>query len=175
MRPFGELVAALFSRRLQQLNLPLSSLDTSQGITSEIVRLADRKSGEIVYTAWLRQLIGSGDVLYAGCYSIGQTPQFPYPCVKVVFPLPNGSAVVILKPSNAENNSLLITSAGERFGDPGFYFVVRNSQGNTYARYVRALQETMHVYKSSDGTLRTDHKLRLFGRTFLRIHYRLAK
>jgi hypothetical protein len=34
--PFGRLVAALFSRRLQQLNVPLTGLDTSRGIQSEV-------------------------------------------------------------------------------------------------------------------------------------------
>src|ERR1700748_79356 len=34
-RPFGWLLAVLFSRRLQQLNIPLSGLDTSKGLTSE--------------------------------------------------------------------------------------------------------------------------------------------
>lgn len=35
-RPFGWALAAIFSRRLQQLNVPLSNLDTSRGMTSEV-------------------------------------------------------------------------------------------------------------------------------------------
>src|SRR6478672_10434483 len=44
-RPFGWLLALIFSRRLQQLNVPLSSLDTSRGVTSEILRVSDPASG----------------------------------------------------------------------------------------------------------------------------------
>src|SRR5512133_1493473 len=36
-RPFGWLLAVIFSRRLQQLNVPLSGLDTSKGITNEVL------------------------------------------------------------------------------------------------------------------------------------------
>ena len=67
-RPFGSLLALIFSRRLQQLNVPLSSLDTSRGVTSEILRVSDPATGQHRFTAWLRRLRGSGDVLYAGAY-----------------------------------------------------------------------------------------------------------
>lgn len=46
-RPFGSLLAFLFSRRLQQLNVPLSSQDTSRGITSDIVQLVDKNTNEV--------------------------------------------------------------------------------------------------------------------------------
>src|SRR5260370_39461796 len=49
-RPFGQALAVLFSRRLQQLNVPLSSLDTSRGITSEVIQLRDPRSRRIVQT-----------------------------------------------------------------------------------------------------------------------------
>jgi hypothetical protein len=38
-RPFGAALALLFSRRLQQLNLPLSALDPSRGITNLVLQL----------------------------------------------------------------------------------------------------------------------------------------
>ena len=49
-------------------------------------------------TAWLRRRAGSEDVIYAGFYSVEHPPRAPGPCVKVVFPLPNGSASVFLMP-----------------------------------------------------------------------------
>ena len=49
-RPFGWLLALLFSRRLQQLNVPLRPLDTSRGVTSEILRVTDPVSGRIRFT-----------------------------------------------------------------------------------------------------------------------------
>src|SRR5262245_39962779 len=55
-RPFGGALAAIFSRRLQQLNMPLSPLDTRLGITSDVVQLRDA-SGGVAYTAWVRDLV----------------------------------------------------------------------------------------------------------------------
>jgi CRP-like cAMP-binding protein len=46
-RPFGRLLARLFSRRLQQLNVPLSGLDTSRGVTSEVLQLVDPATGAV--------------------------------------------------------------------------------------------------------------------------------
>ena len=62
-RPFGWLLARLFSRRLQQLNVPLSALDTSRGVTSEVVQFVDPSSGGVREPAWVRELVGSGNVL----------------------------------------------------------------------------------------------------------------
>jgi hypothetical protein len=97
-RPFGTLLAMIFSRRLQQLNVPLSPLDTSRGVTSEILRIGDPGPGRHRFTAWLRRLLSSGDVLYAGAYSTCRVPNYDGECVKVVFPLPNGNAMVICVP-----------------------------------------------------------------------------
>ncbi len=171
-KPFGKLLAYIFSRRLQQLNLPLSSLDTSHGMTSEVIQLVEPSSCSIRYTAWLRHLIGTGQVLYAGCYSICRVPGFHGICVKVVFPLPNGNAVVLMKPEIGDDGSLTITSSGNRFGDPGFYFVVHDRKAAA-ARYVRAMRESIHVFSADNSIVRADHILKLFGFTFLRLHYRM--
>jgi hypothetical protein len=172
-RPFGKLLAILFSRRLQQLNLPLDALDSSRGVTSEVIQLIDPKSGEARFTGWLRRLLETGNVLYAGSYSLCRVPNYPNPCVKVVFPLPNGNAIVIMKPAVGPNGSLTLTSSGMAFGDPGFYFTVHADDGRVRARYLRALRESIHVYPGETGSVRADHILRLFGLVFLRLHYRL--
>ena len=85
----------MFSRRLQQLNVPLSGLDTSGGMTSEVLQFDDADAadgaGPPRHTAWFRRLRRSGNVLYAGFYSACSVPGHADPCVKVVFPLPNGT------------------------------------------------------------------------------------
>ena len=171
-RPFGGLLAILFSRRLQQLNVPLSGLDTSQGMTSEILQLVDPVSTEVRYIAWVRELIGSRHTLYAGTYSVCHVPRYPDACVKVTFPLPNGNAMVIMRPEVHPDGSLTLVSAGSGFGDSGFYFTVyRNNK--VYARYIRPLRESIHVYSSEQQVVRADHVLTLWGKVFLRLHYRL--
>ncbi|HEX8673545.1 MAG TPA: hypothetical protein VF710_16735 [Longimicrobium sp.] len=172
-RPFGRLLGHLFSRRLQQLNVPLSALDTSRGVTSDVVQLVEPATGEVRHTAWVRELLGTGDVLYAGDYSLAAVPGRRGRCVKALFPLPNGNAIVVLRPEVHADGSLSLVSAGERFGDPGFYFTVHDGRGRVRARYVRAMQERMRVYPAEHGAVRADHVLTLWGATFLRMHYRL--
>jgi hypothetical protein len=172
-RPFGRLLALLFSRRLQQLNVPLTGLDTSRGVTSEVLQLVDPLDGAVRYTAWVRRLVGSGHVLYAGSYSLAAVPGRPGTCVKVVFPLPNGNAIVLMRPVANPDGSFTVVSAGTGFGDPGFYFTVQAASGEVWARYVASLRESIRVYPAENDGVRADHTLTLWGATFLRLHYRL--
>jgi hypothetical protein len=173
-RPFGAALATIFSRRLQQLNVPLSPLDTKLGITSDVVQLKER-SGRVVYTAWVRDVVLTKRTLYAGSYSVCHVPGYDGPCVKVVFPLPNGNATVIMRPESGPDGSFTVRSTGVRFGDPGFYFFVEEEPGRGWARYVRSLQETIRVYADAQGTLRADHDLWIWGTRFLRLHYRMRE
>lgn len=174
-RPFGRALSLLFSRRLQQLNVPLSPLDPSKGIASSVMQMRDPQTGRVVQTAWVRQLHATGNVLYAGSYSICSVPGHPSPCIKVVFPLPNGNAIVVMKAVAHADGSLSVQSIGRAFGDPGFYFVVHGSDGMIWARYVRSLEEEIRVYAAESGAVRADHTLWLWGIKFLRLHYRMRR
>ena len=171
-RPFGGLVAALFSRRLDQLNLPLSALDTSRGTDSRVLHLA-RPGGGVAMAAWVRTLRATGRSLYVGAYSAARVPGHPAPCVRVVFPLPNGACTVVLRPEVGEGGALRLVSSGAAWGDPGLYLTVHDGD-RVWGRAVRSLREVIEVYPGDGGDVRTDHTLRLWGRVFLRLHYRLA-
>lgn len=171
-KPFGWLLAVLFSRRLQQLDMPISPLETSQGITSDVIQLTD-ESGVIVGTGWLRKLIATGSVIYAGIYSTCKPPKFKGRCMKVVFPLPNGSATVIMKPQAHSDGSLTLVSSGEGFGEPGFYFIVQKNEAQAYVKYLHAMKESIHVFVDQAEELRAGHVLKLWDATFLKLHYRM--
>ena len=171
-KPFGWLITVIFSRRLQQLNLPISPLETSQGITSDIIQVKNNKN-KIVGTGWLRKIRETGAVIYAGIYSTCQPPKFSDRCVKVVFPLPNGSATVILKPQQNADGSLNLISSGKGFGEPGFYFIVQKNEKEAWVKYLSAMKENIYVYVDKTGELRTEHTLKLWGITFLRLYYRM--
>src|SRR5262249_49762531 len=112
--------------------------------------------------------------LYAGAYSVCSPPGAANPCVQVVFPLPNGNAVVVLQPEVDAEGAVTVRSVGRGFGEAGFYFTVHNHQGQMWARYVKSLREEIRVY--ADGPdVRADHSLRLWGLPFLRLHYRLRR
>lgn len=164
-KPFGVLLAHIFSRRLEQLNVPLDNLETSHGMTSEIIEVID-ENARVANVAWIRNLVSSNRTIYCGDYSTCDVPGFGNTCLRVSFPLPNGNATVILYPEVKDDGSLVLTSSGERFGDPGFYFVLHSGR-KSFARYVRAMQERIHVYPA-EGDVLTDHELFFFGHRSLR-------
>jgi hypothetical protein len=171
-KPFGWMLAALFSRRLEQLNVPLGGLDTSRGMTSRVLKLRD-EHGRVQATAWVRRLHATDRIIYAGDYAVGPIPRLGIPGVRVAFPLPNGNAVVLMRPEVQADGSLVLSSAGEGFGDAGFYFTLHRP--GYYARYLKSFQERIHVYAAEAGQVRADHTLNLFGLTFLRLHYKLVR
>ena len=171
-KPLGGMLGSLFSQRLQQLNVPLSPLDTKLGITSEVLKIVDA-DGRRHSAAWVRETVATGRALYVGSYSVCRVPGFDGPCIKVAFPLPNGYALVVMKPESHADGSLTVSSEGKRFGDPGFYFFVETAPGRGRARYVPSLKESIHVFADPTGELRADHDLQLWGRRFLRLHYRM--
>jgi hypothetical protein len=174
-KPFGWLLNIIFARRLQQMNMPIAPNETSKGMSSEIYHLTDKTTNEVKVTGWLRKNLLTGNLIYAGCYSHCNLPESNLNCVKVVFPLPNGSATVILKPLNCDNGALKIISSGAKIGSPGFYFIVYGKQNNARVKHVKNMKETLHVYKDSQGIMRTDHNFRLFGLEFLHLHYKITR
>jgi len=173
-KPFGWLLNIIFARRLQQMNMPIASDETSKGISSEVYQLTDKNTNEVKVTGWLRRNLLTGNLIYAGCYSHCNLPKSNLNCVKVVFPLPNGSATVILKPVNCEGGALKIISSGKKIGSPGFYFIAYNKENHAWVKHVKNMKEILHVYKDSQGIMRTDHNFRLFGFGFLHLHYKIT-
>jgi hypothetical protein len=174
-RPFGWLLAVLFSRRLQQLNVPLSGLDTSRGVTNDVHHLVEPHTGTLRYAVWVRHMIGNRQVLYAGSYGPCRVPCFAGVCLKVVFPLPNGNALVIMRPEAHPDGSVSFISQGDTFGSPGFYLVVHDTDKRVWVRYVRTMRESIRVYAAGAGEARADHLLTIWGREFLKLHYRLRR
>lgn len=172
-RPFGGMLQRLYSRRLQQLNVPLRPLDTSRGMASQILKLRDPATGETRHTVWFRMLKATGQVIYSGVYGTCRIPD-GRTCVKVVFPLPRGNATVIMAISVGEQGDLDLVSSGEGFGSPGFYFLLRDKRGRHHAQYIRSFRERIHVYVDDEHVLRTNHTLTLWRRRVLELHYRMT-
>jgi hypothetical protein len=173
-RPFGWILSVVFSKRLQQLNLPLSSMDSAKGIKSSIIKLVDRKDKVTKWTVWYRILKRTNDVIYSGVYTTCILPNFPGKFLKVVFPLPNGNATVIMRREVLADGSLKLTSDGKRFGDNGFYFTLTNHKGRYWTRFVRSMHEWIRVYVDEEDILRADHNLHFYGFPFLKLHYKMT-
>lgn len=171
-RLFLWLIVSTASRYMNQLNFPVHGLETSRGMTSEVLPLRD-SSGRTVHTGWLRRLLGSGRIIYSGFYTTVQPPGVASHCVKVVFPLPRGNATVILRPEYDRDGRFRLVSWGKRFGDAGFYRVLDLDAERLKVRYLKTLRERFDVYSDEEGVLRCDHEVRFLGITMLRLHYRM--
>lgn len=163
----------LVSRNIQQLNLPTGSSRANAGMTSELIRLSNPATGNEPYACWLRRSKLTGDVVYAGFYTSCELPGREGRFVKVVFPLPGGSATVILRPENRPDGSLVLVSAGDGFGDAGYYRVHRMQRGALRTRRV-PMEETIHVYVDGSGALRTDHVFAFARVRFLTLRYGIS-
>ena len=172
-RFFLWLLVEFISRRMEQLNFPISSLEVAKGMNSEVVQLLDPSSGRLAYTGWLRRLKSSGHVIYAGLYSVVSVPGEKIPCVKVTFPC-NGSANVYLRPVEHPDGSFGLDSSGSAWGRSGFYRIVRSGADHRRVRYVKTLHELFHVYVDDEGVLRTEHTISFLGLTIIRLHYKMS-
>lgn len=167
------LLVTTVSRKTNQLNFPMGPMDTAKGMVSEIVLLR-RSDKSIRYTGWYRKLAGSDRVVYTGFYMTTAVPECDTPCVKVIFPMPQGNATVLLKPSVDADGSLYLSSAGRAFGDAGFYRMQRARRGMRVWR-IQSLKELFKVYVDEEGVLRCDHRIRFLGLPVLQLHYRLER
>jgi hypothetical protein len=167
------LLVEFISRRMDQLNFPISPLEVSKGMTSEIVQLREPGTGRLVHTGWLRRFKSTGKVIYAGLYSVTKVPGETDPCVKVTFPC-YGSSSVYLRPSANADHSFQLDSSGSGFGRSGFYRVVESGPDHWRVRNFRSLHELFHVYVDEENVLRVDHKISFVGLTILRLHYRMS-
>src|SRR6267142_5606223 len=167
------LLVEFISRRMDQLNFPISSLEVAKGMTSEIVQLHEPVSGRLAYTGWLRRFRATGKVIYAGLYSVTQMPGEANPCVKVTFPC-YGSSSVYLRPCGYADGTFGLVSTGAAFGRSGFYRVVESGADHWRVRNFTTLHEIFHVYADEDGVLRTDHEITFVGHTILKLHYKMT-
>jgi len=168
------LLVKTISRQVNQLNFPLSPLDTAHGMQSEIISLR-RPDGSVRYTGWFRTLAQEQHVLYTGFYMTEHAPNVGAPCVKVVFPMPRGNATVVLRPELGPDGSLILDSSGRKFGDAGFYRIRARDDARVRVWQIRTLKERFHVYVDAHGVLRCDHAVRFLGLPVLTLHYKIFR
>ncbi len=167
----GALIESLYGKRLQQLALPVDALAVAHGVDSEIVRIVG-PDGAHAGSAWLRTLRRTGDYMFSGYYRVGRLPGHDQPSVHVSFPLEQGNVQVYLRPTNGPDGSMTLSSPPGGFGDDGAYVTVVDG-GRTYAARV-PVHEEFHLYVDDEGVARTDHVLKIWGATAVRLHYRLV-
>jgi len=170
---FGILLRILFSKRIEQLNVPIKNIKDSTKLTSEIIHLFDSKTNEIKRTIWFRAFKSTGQVVYSGVYETCTIPS-RVTCIKAIFPLPNGNATVILNPKVGENGELILESAGQRIGDSGFYFLLKDSKGQLWTKYIKSFKDRL-VVSSEDEKITATQILTLWNLRVLKFEYKINK
>jgi hypothetical protein len=170
----GRALRRLYSRRLQQLNLPMTARETSRGLRSELIRLRVEAGGPVRHTIWYRVLKSTGEALYSGIYGVVDLPS-GMRCLKIVFPLPRGNATEIFAIDVGPAGDLLLDTDGRRFGDPGFYFQLVDGGGRHHAQHVPSFRDQLRIYVDDDGVLRADQVFTLWGFTVVELRYRMLR
>ncbi|GGZ13114.1 hypothetical protein GCM10007049_01100 [Echinicola pacifica] len=169
----GLIIQKLFSIRLRQLNLPIKNTSTYERLKSEIITLVNPASGKIERTIWLRNLAFNNQIIYSGIYEICSLPSGET-CIKAIFPLPNGNATVILKPRVGEKGDLILDSSGQKFGDGGFYFLLKDAQNILWTKYLSSFKDKLSLNFEKDS-IQAEQELKLWGRRMLVINYHITK
>ena len=172
-RIFDGLLKVFFSNRIQQLNLPTENTANSETLNSEIICLVDKNTKQLQRTIWLRTFRMSEQVVYSGVYETCTIPSGKT-CIKAIFPLPNGNATVILKPTVGNNGELILESSGEKMGDSGFYFLLKDSKGVLWTKYIRSFRDTL-VVRSENGIIKAEQTLTLGKLRVLTFEYNIKK
>lgn len=170
---FGGLIKILFSNRIEQLNLPMKNNKNSKTLKSEIIHLVDKKTKVLKRTIWLRTFKNSEQVVYSGVYETCTIPN-GQTCIKAIFPLPNGNATVILKPSVGKKGELILKSSGKRIGDSGFYFLLNDTTGNLWAKYIRSFKDKL-VVSSIGNSITAKQTLTLWYLKVVEFKYNIKK
>lgn len=167
---FGFMVNRLFSKRINQLNIPLQN-NNQEKLSSEIIQLTDKKTNEPKYTIWLRKIENTRQVIYSGIYGTCTLPSNET-CIKAVFPLPKGNATVIMKPSVGKNKELILDSSGKKFGDAGFYFLLNDSKNNYWAKFVNSFTDKLIIREDEENLIATQ-TLKLWNLKVSEFNYKI--
>lgn len=168
---FGLLLSLIFSRRIKQLNIPIRRKESSDKLTSEVIHLKDTSTNQVKRTIWYRSFQTTGEVVYSGVYETCNTPSGKT-CIKAVFPLPNGNATVILTPSVGKNGELILKSSGRQIGDSGFYFLLKDSKGQFWTKFIRSFKDRL-VVKEINGQISAIQILSLWNIRVLTFEYEI--
>lgn len=170
---FGYFVNRLFSQRINQLNIPTENIQESEKLISEIIELISNENEEVKYTIWLRKFHSTGKVIYSGIYTTCTLPS-KTTCIKAIFPLPKGNATVILKPTVGDKNELILDASGKKFGDAGFYFLLKDSKGNYWSQYIKSFTDKLIVIEEQEN-LKARQTLKLWNLKVANFEYSILK
>ena len=165
---FGFILNRLFSKRINQLNIPLQN-NKHEKISSEIIELIDPRDMKVKYTIWLRKFEQTGKVIYSGIYETCVLPS-KKTCIKAIFPLPKGNATVIMLPSIGNHNELILNSCGTAIGESGFYFLLNDSKNNYWTHFIKSFTDKL-VIREINKNIVAKQTLKLWNLKVIEFNY----
>jgi hypothetical protein len=173
VKPLAWLLSSIFAQRLEQFDIPIRQPAAVYEVKSRIVRVQD-ESGSQLGAAWLRDVAATGRTIYSGWYGIATLPGASCPSLRVVFPLPNGSVTVLLRPEVRSDGALTLFSPIGPFGTDGAYLVVSDSdRARGWVKRI-PLSEQFVLSPRDDGSVQANHDLTIWNIPVFQLHYRLT-
>lgn len=165
----GLCASRLFTKRIQQFQLPESNRGARQRFSSQIIEFSNTADGTRA-ALWTRSDKDSGEMIFYGLYSTCLLAKGKR-AIKTVFPLPEGNATVIFDISVDSLGNLKLTSNGTKYGDSGFYFIVEDIKGCKWMHLLRFLRQSILVYPNGEAGLRAEHRFNFYNLEIYRIDY----
>ncbi len=131
----GRAWAALYARRWGQLDLPFGRPGADSALTNEIYSA----SGADPSQWWVRRY-PDDRALYVSRYDLVDVSGEPDPCIRIAFPIPGGTWVVLFR-GVIVDGALVLTEAGGRPGGPGAYWSRPADRPGTCGRSARRLRD----------------------------------
>ncbi|HEY4551664.1 MAG TPA: YndJ family protein [Bacillaceae bacterium] len=159
-KPFAA-VYRLASRRIQQINLPLSGKTVE--MTGGIYAIEENLDGRSKPRAWLRKI--NRETCFVAVYSSHRSRGRTY--MNIALPLPFSSMIGILRLSQMGNGLQLSSSDADNDTDSGIYLAF-----GTYI-FKLPLKEVFFVQETKQGMLMASHNMWIFSIPFLTIEYQI--
>ncbi|MEN9361682.1 MAG: hypothetical protein RL095_3217 [Verrucomicrobiota bacterium] len=157
---FGSLISRFYGRRVQQLCLPADSDARGLALSSRVIDLVDAED-RVVYTLWHRWIEDSGENVFWGLYG-GCCNPAGEPCVKAVFPLPQGSLTALFKVEVDQEGHLDLISRGTAAGGVGCHVFIEDGNGQLWCNSVTSFHQNLR-FTEQEGLLQAVHRLSIWG------------
>jgi hypothetical protein len=77
-----------------------------------------------------------------------------------------------MAPKVGVNGELVLNSSGQRFGDAGFYFLLKDSKGEHWSKYIRSFRDEL-IISEADKQLTATQTLTLWNLNVLKFNYEI--
>ncbi|SDZ23343.1 YndJ family protein [Thermoactinomyces sp. DSM 45892] len=151
----------LFSRRFQQLNLPISRKPVE--MLGSISPISEELDGREKPRAWLRKV--GEEVIFVALYSYHQSQGRTY--MNISLPLPGSAMIGILEWKQMGRDLQITSEALIPSSDSGIYLTCK------MFTWKLPLRERFWIREIKPGKMEARHKMWIFGVPFLRVRYEI--